>query len=237
MTEIRQNFSLIAGDDTDVDYGLTPAPEPPFDITLAQMTWTAYPQVRGVPDKNMGVISKTLADGGIVIEDAASYTFTVLLTSDDSIDLDGNYFYDIVIIDPSNRRSTPTIGTMTVVDTSNPINVVAFKSMFPGMAEFDDAILQTALDEAGLFVDETWAEADVVGGTFYLAAHFLYVAETTSGTGGQVVSSERIGQISISYAATGTSGASADYPGLSGSVYGQMFLALMRRNSAGIAIA
>ena len=28
MTELRQNFSLIAGDDTDVDYGIAPPPEP-----------------------------------------------------------------------------------------------------------------------------------------------------------------------------------------------------------------
>lgn len=242
MTEIRQNFSLIAGDDTDVDYGITPPPDPPFDISQTVLNWTAYPQVRGVADKTMPVVSKTLAGGGIEIEDATSYAFVVHLASADTLELDGNYYYEIVVVDPNNNnwRSTPTIGTLTVIDTTDPINVVAFKSMFPAMAQYDDGILQTALDEAGQFVDEdVWTPTDFVSATYYLAAHFVFTAQISS-SGGQTISSERIGQISVTYSVTSAvnpkSGIGTGYSGLLNSDYGRMYLALLTRNSPGIAI-
>jgi hypothetical protein len=241
MTDVRQNFSLIAGDDINVEYGIVPAPsDPPIDLNTANMSWTAYPQVRGVADKTFAVITKTKAAGDIIIEDAAIYTFAVKLASADTMELSGNYFYEIVIIDPvnNNRRRTATIGTMTVIDTANPLNVVAFKSMFPELESVDDGVLQTALDEAALFVDDTWAANDIAAATFFLAGHFAFTAQSASGTGGQPVSSERIGQIAVTYAVTsGTASASGGgYPSLSNSSYGLMYLALMRRNSPGILI-
>jgi hypothetical protein len=238
MTELRQNFSLIAGDDTDVDYGLTPTPDPPFDMLLVDMTWSAYPQVRGVADKTMVVVSKGTADGSIIVEDAATYTFTVKLTSDDTTDLSGNYYYEIVIIDSpnNNRRSTPTIGTMTVIDTGEPINVVAFKSMFPQFENVDDSVVQTALDEAALFVGEDWPPQDAQAATFYLAGHFITTAQASADGEGRPITSDHIGQISVNYAAPATTGSSAGYPSLSNSSFGLMFLAMMRRNSPGIAV-
>src|SRR5262249_30137044 len=126
MTDIRQNFSLMAGDDTYVNYGIVPPPVPSIDLTQANMTWAAYPQLRGVADKTQQVLSKTRAAGGIEITDPANYQYRVDLESADTVTLAGNYYYEIVIINPAdqNRRSTPTIGTMTVVDTSDPLNVV-----------------------------------------------------------------------------------------------------------------
>jgi hypothetical protein len=240
MTELRQNFSLIAGDDTDVDYGLAPPPDPPFDMDQADMVWTAYPQVRGVADKTLAVVTKTKADGGIEVEDAPSYAFTVKLVSDDTLDLSGNYYYEIVIMVPidegTSRRTTPTIGTMTVIDTGQPINVVAFKSMFPQFEDVDDSVVQTALDEAALFVGEDWPPKEAQAATFYLAAHFLASAQAASAASGRVVTAETIGQISVTYAAAGTSGSSTAYPSLSTTNYGLMFLSLMRRNSPGIAV-
>lgn len=238
MTELRQNFSLIAGDDTDVDYGITPTPDPPFDMLVVDMTWTSYPQVRGVADKTLAVVTKSTADGGIVIEDAPSYTFTVKLTSADTTNLGGNYYYEIVIIDPpnNNRRSTPTIGTMTVIDTGEPINVVAFKSMFPQFENVDDSVVQTALDEAALFVGEDWPSQDAQAATFYLAGHFIVTAQASAGGEGRPITSEHIGQISVTYASSAASGSSTSYPSLSNSSFGLMFLAMMRRNSPGIAI-
>jgi hypothetical protein len=238
MTELRQNFSLIAGDDTDVDYGIVPAPDPPFDMLQVNMTWTAYPQVRGVADKTMSVVIKTSADGSIVVEDAPSYAFSVLLASADTVALSGNYYYEIVIIDPlnDNRRSTPTIGTMTVIDTGNPINVVAFKSMFPEFMNMDDSVVQTALDEAALFVGEGWSDADTQAATFYLAAHFLSQAQAAAGGAGRLVTSEHIGPISVQFAAASSTSGGSAYPSLANSSYGLMFLAVMRRNSPGIAV-
>jgi hypothetical protein len=122
---------------------------------------------------------------------------------------------------------------MTVIDTADPLNVIALKSMFPALASADDATLQTALDEAAQFVDDTWAVQDITAATFYLSGHFITAAQATSG-GGQLVTSERIGQIAITYAAA--SAAAGAYPSLQTTSYGQMFLALMRRNSPGIAV-
>ena len=205
------------------------------------MTWTAYPQVRGVADKTMATITKTKVDGGIVVEDAPSYAFMVKLDSADTMELAGNYYYEIVVLSPVgegvNRRTTPTIGTMTVIDTADPLNVVAFKSMFAEMQSVDDGVLQTALDEAALFVDDTWATQDIAAATFYLAGHFVSAAQSASGgSGGQAISSERIGQIAVTYAVSAGSAGGSGYPSLSNSSYGLMFLALMRRNSPGIAI-
>ena len=206
------------------------------------ITWTAYPQVRGVADKTMPVVTKILADGGIEIEDAASYAYAVHLASADTMELSGNYYYEIIIDAPlieveGNRRTTPTIGTMTVINSDDPINVVAFKSMFPDLEAIDDGVLQTALDEAALFVDDTiWSPSDVPAATFYLAAHFAFTAQSAAGSGGQAVSSERIGQIAVTYAVTSTAGVTSAYPSLSNSNYGLMYLALMRRNSPGIVI-
>jgi uncharacterized protein DUF4054 len=241
MTDVRQNFSLIAGDDIDVDYSISPPPPAPVDLNQAGMTWTAYPQVRGVADKTLAVISKSRADGSIEITDSANYLFKVDLASSDTMQLSGNYYYEIVIINTqdNNKRSTPTIGTMTVIDTAQPLNVIAFKSFFAELANVDDAVLQTAIDEAELFVDDTlWAAQDVTTATFFLAAHFVSVGQSISSTGGQMVTSERIGQISVSYAALSSSSSakSGGYPSLSSTPYGLLFLSLMRRNSPGIAI-
>jgi hypothetical protein len=235
MTDIRQNFSLISGDDVDVDYTITPPPPAPIDLTTANLSWKAFPQVRGVADKTLPVIAKGSGDGGIEVTDPGNYLFTVHLLSADTMGtLAGNYYYETVVVDVinNNRRSTITVGTMTVIDTADPLNVVALKSMFPSLATADDAALQTALDEAALFVDDTWAVQDITAATFYLAGHFIVAAQSTSG--GLLVTSERIGQISTSYA-TAMAAAGA-YPSLQTTSYGQMFLALMRRNSPGIAI-
>src|SRR5262249_55700489 len=191
MTDIRQNFSLMAGDDTYVNYGIVPPPVPSIDLTQANMTWAAYPQLRGVADKTQQVISKTRVGGGIEITDPANYQFRVDLDNADSVSLAGNYYYEIVIIDPNNanRRSTPTIGTMTVVDTSDPLNVVALKSMFPSLQSVEDSILQTALDEAAIYVDENIWTDDTILATFYLAGHFVSASQMNAESGGRTVSS------------------------------------------------
>jgi hypothetical protein len=135
-----------------------------------------------------------------------------------------------------NRRSTPTIGTMTVIDTANPINVVAFKSMFPEFMSVDDSVVQTALDEAALFIGDDWDPVDAQAATFYLAAHFIAQGQAAAGGTGRVVTSERIGQISVQYAAASSTSGGSAYPSLTNSSYGLMFLAVMRRNSPGIAV-
>jgi hypothetical protein len=240
MSLVQQNFSLVVGDDTVVHYTFTPSLDQPFDMTQASITWTAYPQVFGVPDKTAAVVTKNNGDGGsIEITDAATYAFTVTVLSTDTIDLAGNYYYEIVI-DASlsnveaNVRLTPIVGLMTVMDSSVQPNVIAFKSMFPEFADTDDTLIQIALDQAGQFVDDTWgdSESDAI---MYLAAHFIATAQMTSESGGRLITAERIGQISVNYAAAVASKAAGVDP-LSSTSYGLIFSNILAGQGFGIMI-
>jgi hypothetical protein len=237
LADINQNFSIYVGDDMDVDFDIGPDTTGLDLNTAQQLTWKAYAQTLGVPDKTTALISKTKA-AGITITDPTALTFTVHLAPIDSTGQSGNLYHEVKIVDVGGKVSTPTIGTMTVIDTADPINVVAFKSMFPELETVDDSALQTALEEAALFVDVTiWSAQDVTAGIFYLAAHFVFTAQSVSQTGGQTVSSERIGEIAVTYAvAASGSGSRAAYPSLSNSSYGLMYLSLMRRNSPSILV-
>jgi hypothetical protein len=237
MADINQNFSIIVGDDMDVDYDIGPDTAGLNLNNAQQLTWKAYAQTLGVPDKTTALINKDKASG-IVITDPNALTFTVHIDPADTTGQSGNLYYEIRIIDIDGKVSTPTIGMMTVIDAANPLNIASFKSTFPELASIDDSVLQTALDQAALFIDNTiWSAQDVLAGTFYLAAHFVFTAQSTSGTGGQTISSERIGEIAVTYAVTrGASSTRVTYPSLSNSNYGLMYLTLMRRNSPSIAI-
>jgi hypothetical protein len=237
MADINQNFSIYVGDDMDVDYDIGPDTTG-LDLDAAQsLTWTAYSQMLGVPNKSVALISKD-QNSGITITDPTALTFTVHLDPIDTTGQNGNIYYEIKIVDVDGKVSTPTIGLMTVIDSAVMPNLVAFKSTFPELGTLDDSVLQTALDQATLFIDDTvWSAQDLVAGIFYLAAHFVFTAQSTAGTGGQIISSERIGEIAVTYAVSkGTGSSRATYPSLSNSNYGLMYLTLMRRNSPSIAI-
>jgi hypothetical protein len=92
------------------------------------------------------------------------------------------------------------------------------------------------LDEAALFIGDDWDPVDAQAATFYLAAHFIAQGQAAAGGTGRVVTSERIGQISVQYAAASSTSGGSAYPSLTNSSYGLMFLAVMRRNSPGIAV-
>jgi hypothetical protein len=236
MADINQNFSIIVGDDKDQDYDIGPDTTGLNLDDAQQLTWKAYAQTLGVPDKTVALINKDKTDG-IAITDPNALTFTVHIDPADTTGQSGNLYYEIKIVDIDGKVTTPTIGTVTVIDTADPINVVAFKSMFPELGSIDDGALQTALEEAALFVDATvWSDQDVTAGTFYLAAHFVFTAQSVSQTGGQTISSERIGEIAVTYAVASGGGSRAAYPSLSNSSYGLMYLSLMRRNSPSILV-
>ena len=194
MTDINQNFSIYVGDDMDVDYDIGPDTTGLNLDTAQSLTWTAYSQTLGVPDKLVALISKD-QNSGITITDPTALTFTVHLDPIDSAGQNGNLYYEIRIIDVDGKITTPTIGLMTVIDPAATPNVVAFKTMFPEFESIDDTLLQIALDQAGQFVDDTWgaSEADAI---MYLAAHFMAIAQVTASTGGRLVTSETIGRIS-----------------------------------------
>lgn len=236
MTDIRQNFSLVGGDDLDVDFVIKGIPA--VDLSTAQsLTWTAYEQAAPtVPDMTRPVITKDMAGGGITIIDPIAMSFTLHLVSDDTMMLDnGNYVHIVVLIDGTGRRTTTTIGLMCSIDESNQPNVISFKTQFPEFADIDDTTVQTALDECAQYVDASWGNQEIVA-TMFLAAHFLAVSN--SGGGGAQISSERIGEISVTYAiAAQTGGGGAGGANmLPNTVYGRQFYYLMMINGAGIAI-
>jgi hypothetical protein len=234
MANINQNFSIVVGDDMDVDYDIGPDTTG-LDLNAAQqLTWKAYTQTLGVPDKTTVLISKD-QNNGIIIIDPSALTFTVHFDPIDSVGQNGNLYYEIKIVDLNGRVSTPTIGLMTVIDPSVTPNVAAFKTMFPELASVDDTLVQIAIDQASQFVDDTWGKSEA-DATMYLAAHFMALAQATASSGGRLVTSETIGRISVSYASVSAASKTSGVDPLASTGYGLIFSNMLARQGFGIAI-
>ncbi|MDF1625665.1 MAG: DUF4054 domain-containing protein [Parvibaculaceae bacterium] len=69
-----------------------------------------------------------------------------------------------------------------------------FKARFPAFAAVDDAVIQTALDEARMQVDETWvSETDFKNGINLLAAHILTLDGHGAGAEAEMAASGTLG--------------------------------------------
>jgi hypothetical protein len=232
MTDTNQNFRLFAGDDVDVLFDIGPD-DTGLNLAFAQeLTWKAYPQMLGVPDKTAVLISKSVTSG-ILVTDPLLLKITVQIASADTIDQNGNLYYEIRLIDANGKTRTTTIGLMTVIDPAVVPNVAAFKAMFPELATSDDTLIAIALEHAGQFVDDTWGSSES-DATMYLAAHFMATAHATADTDGRVVSSETIGRMSISYAVGSATGTSISALGMTR--YGLVFSKMLAAQGFGIAI-
>lgn len=232
MTDINQNFSLYVGNDMTVLFDVGPD-DAGLNLQFAQsLTWKAYAQMLGVPDKTAALISKSL-ESGITVTDPLLLKITVTIAGADTLGQNGNLYHEIRLVDVNGKVATLTIGLMTVIDPSVMPNVAAFKTMFPEFSDMDDTLVAIALEHAGQFVDETWggSQADAV---MYLAGHFTAAAHATADTDGRVVSSETIGRMSISYA-TGVSVGTAE--GAMGMTrYGLVFNNMLSAQGFGIAV-
>lgn len=81
------------------------------------------------------------------------------------------------------------------------ITAANMKLKFPEFANQDDATIEFAIEEAARNVDDTWLAKDKVLAWMYMAAHYLSVSITNATVvNNKQVTSERIGEISISYA-------------------------------------
>lgn len=234
MTDINQNFSLNSGDETEVLFDIGPD-EGGINLDFVAIHWRAYNQHMGVPDMSLPIIEKTV-DGGIEVTDPLLMKLTVTLDGDDTAELSGNYYHEIKILAPVNRTVTTTTGLMTCINPAVAPNVIAFKAMFPDFEDVEDTLVQIALDAAGQFVDEAWGESQIAA-NMYLAAHFLSMAQAASGgdTTGQVVTSESIGRIHVSYAASQAAAAGAG-GSLGQTTYGIVFGNMLTAQGYGIAI-
>lgn len=107
----------------------------------------------------------------------------------------------------------------------------AMRLKFPEMASQTDASFEFAIEEAKRIVDATWTPGDVQLGIMYYGAHIIAVAVMTEGSGTfQVEQSERIGDLSVTYASIGIP---RDPGELETTIYGRRFLDLARRNFGG----
>lgn len=111
--------------------------------------------------------------------------------------------------------------------------VEEFQARFPEIEVGSDQLelLQFLLEErATRQVDETWLEDDYQEGILLLTAHMFTTNRAVSGAsaGGETVSSESIGPISVSYGAGGSASLSAAKLGTT--VYGEEFRALRAQN-------
>ena len=178
MTDINQNFSLFAHNSIDVFFDIGPDEEGTNLEFAEELTWKAYPQVLGVPNMTLPLISKSVGIG-IAIEDPLLMQITVSIESVDTTGLAGNYYHEIRMVANQGRVTTCTTGLMTVIDPSAVPNVDAFKAQFAEFADVDDTTVQIALDQAGQFVDASWGTSQTAG-QMYLAAHFMAIAQATS---------------------------------------------------------
>lgn len=130
------------------------------------------------------------------------------------------------------------------------VTVEQFRNAIAEFADLDDPQIQSALDQAALWVDPLiWTPRDYEWGTIYLAAHFLSTMPKLSEQSSDdsessldnefFVQSVSIGDRRITLAKRASSGSSSldlIQGKLDSTTYGLLFLKLRRRNSALVAI-
>jgi len=113
-----------------------------------------------------------------------------------------------------------------------------FKERHPAFASVADATVNAMLGEASRSVSTCWAEGDYQPAIMYLAAHLI--AEEQSGGGPTAASKQgairrvKADTVEIEYAGRMSWGQIDAIYG--GTVYGRRFVALMQRNSPGVAV-
>lgn len=121
--------------------------------------------------------------------------------------------------------------------------VETFKARFPRFASVDNAVVQTALDEAAGRVDETWIEGDFTMARMLYAAHVLTLDGHGSGAesvaaaeGASGFRRMRSGSLDLERFST-ISGGSTEAGVLDSTSYGRRFRELLRRSFPGVAVA
>lgn len=96
---------------------------------------------------------------------------------------------------------------------------------FPEFAAYDVGLIQTAIDDAKLFINfKVWGKKANTGWK-YFTAHLLKSSPTSSGGGGAAgaVTSEKVGDLSVTYGDVGEAGGNN-----SSTAYGRIFDQLMK---------
>lgn len=107
----------------------------------------------------------------------------------------------------------------------NVPTVDEFVTMFPEFGSIDEEVIAAAIVAANRSVDNSWTEGDFKNAILFLTAHNLQVAIDGIGGGGGEISSESLGQISVSYSKT-----SQQQDVFSSTAYGSRYLELLNAN-------
>lgn len=111
MTKENQNIFLYAGDTKDVFIEVIDSDGVPLDLESAYIQWVVYEDVTGD-----SLIQKT-SENSIRVEGS---TFSFRILSDDTANLDDDFYHEAKIVDVSGFESTVMRGRF-VVNPSYPI--------------------------------------------------------------------------------------------------------------------
>lgn len=106
----------------------------------------------------------------------------------------------------------------------------------PAFDNTADATIEFAIEEAASCVGDGW-RMDQTLAVYYLTAHFLSVAKVSAANDGREVTSERFGQISVTYKSGANSSApQASFSDYSTTSYGARYFQIMKKNFPGFII-
>lgn len=118
-----------------------------------------------------------------------------------------------------------------------------FKVSYPQFAQVPDATVQTKLDEAARWVDESWTEADFPIARQLYAAHILTLDGLGTGSEAKFaaltaggLSSVKSGQLQLGLSKSGVETKKRAASSLYTTTFGQRFLELRRANKPGVAV-
>ena len=107
---------------------------------------------------------------------------------------------------------------------------------FPEFRDESDASIEFALEEAQRNVDDSWIAGDQVLGLYYYAAHVLMVEiSRRESASGQMVRSETIGRMSITYASP-TQPTATEGSDLTTTPYGTRYLDLVTKSNPAVIV-
>ena len=116
-----------------------------------------------------------------------------------------------------------------------PPDATALRARFPAFASVSNDTVNLWLTDAQTIVGETWIEADYAPAIMELAAHNMAMLGLESGTAALTIPAGvtrfRSGSLDMSVSEAQAQASAAG--GYSGTVYGRMFLARLRRNRGG----
>lgn len=225
---VVQHFSVSAGDNAELSFI---APTGTVNLEGAAVTWSLYAQSLGVPSGD-ALVTKEL-DYGVEAENEGDDTaFTVELEQSDTESLLlGNYYHEAELVDGDGKNLTVVVGLLAVTGRSSSLTSRSLKLLYAELADYEDWVLELAIEQAVVSVGDSWIEADRVTARGLLAAHMVTAAALNS-SGGSAgdITSESIGRISVSYANSSSQEKSVL---LNQTSFGQQFLRYLRGSHGG----